>query len=436
MPTVNGDNNSIAIQLDPLEDINCANVTDYLTFLNFCEYSVERIGDKVPIEYALPLYGYVVPGVILLTLVTNSFIVAVLTKKHLRTPTNTVLLAMAVVELLTGLCTIPWLLYYYTFGGHLVDEQMGIPKFWCENLSLFLETLPTVFHTCAVWLTVFLAIQRYIYVCIPALARRWCTMRRTRYFVCAIAAIPVVMSLPKALATFYSSHSFSVSDSMTKRFCLMEYSEWVKQFGLGRFFLSYFWSIALFSHGIPCVILTVFTGLLIRTIQEAEHRRRVSLYRSAHHSANGSSHVSRMSCGQSFHSTTKMLVVVIFVFLLLEIPAALIYILHTFLMTTNFYSNDTKEFYKVMNISLIFRNVLLLLSYPLNFCIYCGMSHQFRLTVRQLFTRETFTFQRQADLGPGVLHHRYSLVVFERPLIRRTTPATYHCAKGTDTTSL
>ena len=73
---------------------------------------------QVPLEFALYLYGYVMPFIVAVTVATNSFIVVVLSHRHLRTPTNIVLLAMAVTELLTGLSCLPWLLYYYTFDGN------------------------------------------------------------------------------------------------------------------------------------------------------------------------------------------------------------------------------------------------------------------------------------------------------------------------------
>ncbi len=53
-------------------------------------------------EWALPLYGYLMPVLVAFTVITNSFIVLVLAQKHLRTPTNFVLLSMAITDLLTG----------------------------------------------------------------------------------------------------------------------------------------------------------------------------------------------------------------------------------------------------------------------------------------------------------------------------------------------
>ena len=38
------------------------------------------------------------------------------------------------------------------------------------------SVLPTIFHTMSIWLTVGLAIQRYICICHPVLTRRFCTI--------------------------------------------------------------------------------------------------------------------------------------------------------------------------------------------------------------------------------------------------------------------
>lgn len=160
------------------------------------------INDKAPIEYAIPLYGYVIPALVVITMITNTFIVVVLSQKHLRTPTNMILLAMAVTELITGLSSAPWLLFYYTFGGHAYVDEFGMPKFWCHTQQILMENIPTVFHTAAIWLTVFLAVNRYIYVCVPTLSRKWCTMEKTRWIICLLCSTALVVELPKALSTY------------------------------------------------------------------------------------------------------------------------------------------------------------------------------------------------------------------------------------------
>ena len=70
-----------------------------------------------PLRYALPLYGYVMPLLLAVTIVANTLIVVVMSRRHMRTPTNLVLMAMAVSDMLTLLLPAPWLLYLYTFGN-------------------------------------------------------------------------------------------------------------------------------------------------------------------------------------------------------------------------------------------------------------------------------------------------------------------------------
>lgn len=127
------------------------------------------------IEYALPLYGYIMPFLVVVTICANTLIVVVLSKKHMRTPTNLVLTAMALSDMFTLLFPAPWLLYLYTFGNHGRPLR---PLAACYAYHYMKEVIPALFHTASIWLTLALAIQRYIYVCHPPLARTWCTIER------------------------------------------------------------------------------------------------------------------------------------------------------------------------------------------------------------------------------------------------------------------
>lgn len=137
-----------------------------------------NITADLDIRYALPLYGYIMPFLVVITIIANTLIVLVLSKKHMRTPTNLVLMAMALSDMLTLLFPAPWLLYLYTFGNH---HRPLRPLSACYAYNFMNEVIPALFHTASIWLTLALAIQRYIYVCHPPLARTWCTMER--YFI-------------------------------------------------------------------------------------------------------------------------------------------------------------------------------------------------------------------------------------------------------------
>lgn len=211
-----------------------------------------QIQEMAPLEVAVPIYGYVLPVVVMITVVTNSFIVLVLSQPQLRTPTNCILLAMAVMELLTGLISFPWMLYYYTFGGHVVDAQFGMPAFWCRTSMYFAELLPTVFHTSAIWLTVYLAIQRYWYVCSTAHRRSMpsvnpISVTRCRLVVAMICVAALLVELPMIFGKY--TVPIPVQEYT---FCVIRVSDWVLKIGPDYFFSGYYWFLVIFVHAGPC----------------------------------------------------------------------------------------------------------------------------------------------------------------------------------------
>lgn len=83
-----------------------------------CTEDYINVTCETPPEYAVPLYGYVMPYLLVVTIIANTLIVVVLSKRHMRTPTNVVLMAMALCDMFTLLLPAPWLIYMYTFGNH------------------------------------------------------------------------------------------------------------------------------------------------------------------------------------------------------------------------------------------------------------------------------------------------------------------------------
>jgi len=119
------------------------------------------------LDISVPIYGYVSPPVILLTLFTNSLICVVLLRRGMRTATNIILAAMALSDMLTGLCPLPCFVYFYT----LEANSDWVPYSWCSAYITLTDTIPTVFHTASIWLTVALAVHRYICVCKPQVSK-------------------------------------------------------------------------------------------------------------------------------------------------------------------------------------------------------------------------------------------------------------------------
>lgn len=81
--------------------------------------------------------------------------------------------------------------------------------------------------------------------------------------------------------------------------------------------------------------------------------------------------------------TTLMLIVVVTVFLMVEVPVAIVTILHVVLNSFDVFRDV--EFGSSLNYIKLFTNFFIMISYSVNFTIYCSMSKKFRETFRDLF---------------------------------------------------
>jgi hypothetical protein len=88
-----------------------------------------------------------------------------------------------------------------------------------------------------------------------------------------------------------------------------------------------------------------------------------------------------------------MLVAVVGLFLLVEFPMGIIMILNIVHNTFSLEIFDLRTF----AILSLMSNFFILLSYPLNFFIYCGMSRQFRETFKRMFIGGSMPIDRECS---------------------------------------
>lgn len=141
--------------------------------------------------------------------------------------------------------------------------------------------------------------------------------------------------------------------------------------GENLYFTTYFVFRVIFVHLLPCICLVALNCLLFRAMKQAQERRE-NLFRE-----NRKKECKKL---RDSNCTTLMLIVVVTVFLIVEIPLAVLTLLHII-------SSVVIEFldYHLVSICILFANFALIVSYPINFAIYCGMSRQFRETFKELF---------------------------------------------------
>jgi hypothetical protein len=100
-----------------------------------------------PPLYQIILYGVCAPLIIIVSTVLNSLIAVVLLQKQLRSPTNILLLAIALYDTLTGLFPFPAYIFVFTFQQ--CSDYMPYNYGWFHRINH--DVLPFIFHTCSIW---------------------------------------------------------------------------------------------------------------------------------------------------------------------------------------------------------------------------------------------------------------------------------------------
>ncbi|XP_034656962.1 uncharacterized protein LOC117894169 [Drosophila subobscura] len=140
------------------------------------------------------MHGYVSLVVCILGTIANTLNIIVLTRKEMRSPTNAILTGLAVADLAVMLEYIPYTIHDFILTDSLPREQK-LSYGWACFIN-FHSIFAQVLHTISIWLTVTLAVWRYIAVGYPQKNRVWCGMRTTiitiftAYVVCVLVVSP------------------------------------------------------------------------------------------------------------------------------------------------------------------------------------------------------------------------------------------------------
>lgn len=167
--------------------------------------------------------------------------------------------------------------------------------------------------------------------------------------------------------------------------CRTHFAWWVAKHE-NTYFNIYYWFRVVFIHLVPCSTLVTVNAALVRAMRAASHRRKQLL---SHGGGQSAAHQPmqqrrKSECRRLADSnvTTAMLVAVVGVFLLVEFPLAVLFIL---VIVENSFQLPLID-PDVGETASMFINLMILFSYSTNFFIYCGMSAQFRSTLIEMLT--------------------------------------------------
>ncbi|XP_041372691.1 sex peptide receptor-like [Gigantopelta aegis] len=281
------------------------------------------------------------------------------------TRTFFLLTAIAITDTLTGVFPCPIMAYFFVTEKLKDYAQNG----WCFAYDYLTEYIPIIFHTASVWLTMALAVQRYICVCYPFKPRNCHHLRDGGS-----------QSHMQFLRKGFQSCCFAVVAEREPNYHSLFHNldTWLGDFAhVSLYYNIYFAFRVLFIHIIPCVSLIVLNALLLYNMRHSSKRGTQYLRQ------NKTSECQKL---KDSNRTTLMLVSVVGIFMLVELPGAILMVIW---MVNNTLGIRVIE-QLTLQIADIFIRLSVFMTCPLNIVIYCGMSRTFRQTFKSLFTGRTY----------------------------------------------
>ena len=297
------------------------------------------------------IHGYVSIVVCSFGIVLNIMNIVVLTQKSMISSTNYILTALAIADMLTMVSYLPYAVYFYCIT--IPDYKYKHPKGWIIYLLFNTDFIITC-HTIAMWLTVALAVFRYIVVCHHTLGPKLCNLHRAKITIAAVFVSTVLFCIPNYV--MYGTKELEGGGWWFEENDFI--SPFLKVFS--------FWLFGVVLKIAPCILLTVLSSLLIYAMSQADKkRRRLKSQGKRAESERASEH----------NRTTAMLVAVVLCFVIAELPQGILAFLSG--VDTNIFMNVYVPLGDVWDI-------IVLLNSSVNFILYF-MSRQFRKTFKEVF---------------------------------------------------
>lgn len=314
-------------------------------------------------------HGYASVLVCIFGLIANMANVIVLTRKNMISSTNCILTWLAVADLLTMASYFFFALHFYIMRDPEIPALTTRSYGWCVMLLIH-ASFTIVCHTIAIWLTIVLAIFRYLYICFPTKGSILCSISRAKLSIFLVYLCTIGICVPNYLVNYINStetpEQFSTGNgSVTINTTIYEVK--VDDEGKPLVYTANSWLQAILFKIIPCAMLTILTCLLIHAMHQA-HKRRMKL-KSQGRKDESDKH-------GEHNRTTGMLLAIVVLFLITELPQGILTLLSIFI--PNFYYDVYIPLGDILDIMALINNAI-------NFVLYCTMSRQFRDTFVNVF---------------------------------------------------
>lgn len=329
--------------------------------------------------YAVPVFGYVVPSLAMIVLVTNIVMVWILRQRHMRSPANTLLICIAVSDTLAITLPICPFVYFYSLGFY----RDYVPFAWCRVYFNLVHVFPLLCNMASLWATVALAFMRCYSVWRPLQAKSTITSFRTYMVIVAIYIVSTLVYVPAMFEYTYIplSTPSMLEPNTTMVACHLRKT----QTHLSETFcLTHTWIQILFTSLLPWFLITFPDFGLLWKLKKSDEERK-TLNDQMVTDMGGKSEATekfikvRMAAGKRM--TSWMIFLVVSMVWLVEIPFAISFTLYLSHSNSDVMRNE-------LGTNVVFVFLLKYTAYPVVFLIYCFMSQKFRKTFREMVCRK------------------------------------------------
>jgi hypothetical protein len=305
-------------------------------------------------------HGYLASIICVLGIIANGVNIIVLTRKNMISATNTILTALAVADGLTMMAYLPFAILYYWASD---DHSRGVAEFF-----LFYIYFSVLAHSISIWLTVTLAVFRYLFIGYPRHGQILCSIERAKLSVVLVFFANLFVCIPNFIG-HHVRHEIDPERNISVYVATTRDSPRIYAV-ISRI---NFWVISALVKLLPCLLLIIASILLVRCMQDAEKRRK-NLRKKARPNSKDSDSRDRKT-----NRTTRMLLTVVILFVICELPQGIVGIFVGILGTQ--FERDI--YYPLGDVF----DIIALVNNGINFILYCTMSKQFRDTFVLLFIK-------------------------------------------------
>ncbi|XP_021342386.1 neuromedin-U receptor 2-like [Mizuhopecten yessoensis] len=313
--------------------------------------------------YVITLHKYIMPILAGFVFICNSLTIAVFWKIKLRNPTHMLLLSICLCDMLGSFSFGVIDVYVFYFEDH----RDYLPYRICELYTFLYNFLPVFFHYSSTYLTVGLAIERYICVVYPFRAKLICSKKHTLIFILfSVLCSGVYLTFQIYSHTYYANETSSFYlTNVTVQACSIEVS---------NFTLWYLHPILFIL--LPLVILICIEPAILKTLKRSNSLRTAS----------------SLSVHKSSRNLSVITIWVVFIFIVCEVPI-LFYVSATFVCLElgfcSFLLTSSWMIYTHYTVTITASGQLF------NFIIYITCNRRFRRAFGEILTGRRYLLQRR-----------------------------------------